>query len=34
MISLNTWNTLFEGKYGDQELNILYKDDIFVSFLK
>jgi hypothetical protein len=34
MISLNTWNTLYEGKYGDQELNILYKEDIFVSFLR
>jgi hypothetical protein len=34
MISLNTWNTLYEGKYGNQELNILYKDDIFVSFLR
>ncbi len=34
MISLNTWNTLFEGKYGDQELNILYNEDIFVSFLR
>jgi len=34
MISLNTWNTLYEGKYGDQELNILYQDDIFVSFLR
>jgi len=34
MISLNTWNTLFEGKYGTQELNILYMDDVFVSFLK
>jgi len=34
MISLNTWNTLYDGKYGNQELNILYKDDIFVSFLR
>ncbi|MDD3178462.1 MAG: hypothetical protein PHR26_02995 [Candidatus ainarchaeum sp.] len=34
MISLNTWNTLFQGKFGNQELNILYKDDIFVTFLK
>lgn len=34
MISLNTWSTLYEGKYGSQELNVLYKDDIFVSFLR
>lgn len=34
MISLNTWNTLFQGKFGNQELNILYKDDIFVTYLK
>ncbi len=34
MISLNTWNTLYEGKYADQELSVLYKDDIFVSFLR
>jgi hypothetical protein len=34
MISLNTWKTLFDGKYGNQELNILYNDDIFVSFLR
>lgn len=34
MISLNTWNTLYDGKYGNQELNILFKDDIFVSFLR
>lgn len=34
MISLNTWSTLYEGKYGNQELNLLYKDDIFVSFLR
>lgn len=34
MISLNTWDILFEGKYGSQELSILYKDDFFVSFLR
>jgi len=34
MISLNTWNTLFDGKYGNSEYSILYQDDIFVSFLK
>jgi hypothetical protein len=34
MITLNTWNTLFTGKYGSQELTILYNDDYFVSFLK
>jgi hypothetical protein len=34
MISLNTWNTLYEGKYGSSEYSILYQDDIFVSFLK
>ena len=34
MISLNTWNTLYEGKYGSSEYSILYLDDIFVSFLK
>ncbi len=34
MLSLNTWDILFEGKYGSQELTILYKDDFFVSFLK
>jgi hypothetical protein len=34
MISLSTWNTLFDGKYGSQELTILYSDDYFVSFLK
>ncbi len=34
MISLNTWDILFDGKYGSQELTILYKDDFFVSFLK
>jgi hypothetical protein len=34
MLSLNTWNTLFEGKYGSQELSILNSDDYFVSFLK
>ncbi len=34
MITLNTWNTLFTGKYGTQELTILYSGDYFVSFLK
>jgi hypothetical protein len=34
MISLNTWDVLFEGKYGSQELSLLYKDDYFVSFLR
>ncbi len=34
MISLNTWNTLYEGKYGNSEYSILYQDDIFVSYLK
>ncbi|MCK9293241.1 MAG: hypothetical protein WCY27_03315 [archaeon] len=34
MVLLSTWNTLFEGKYGNKELNILYQDDVFVSFLK
>ena len=34
MIYLNTWNNLFDGKYGNQKLDILYKDDIFVSILR
>ena len=34
MISLNTWNTLCDGRYGSSEYSILYQDDIFVSILK
>lgn len=34
MLSLSAWETIFEGKYGDQELSVLYNDDYFVSFLK
>ncbi|MDD3244554.1 MAG: hypothetical protein PHU47_00185 [Candidatus ainarchaeum sp.] len=34
MLSLSAWETIFEGKYGDQELSILYNDDYFVSFLR
>jgi len=34
MISLNTWNTLCDGRYGSLEYSILYQEDIFVSILK
>ena len=34
MISITTWDTLFQGKYASQELTILYKEDTFVSLLK
>lgn len=34
MQSINTWNTLFEGKYGDRGLSIYYEEDIIVSVVR
>lgn len=34
MLSLENWTSLYQGKYGNQELTILYKEDTFVSLLK
>ncbi|MFA5745991.1 MAG: hypothetical protein WCX82_01230 [archaeon] len=34
MIAVTTWDTLFEGKYGQKELTIFYSDDYFVSILR
>lgn len=34
MQSITTWNTLFEGKYGQKDLSIYYDEDTFVSILR
>jgi len=34
MDSLASWNTLFQGSYGNQELTLLYKEDILVTMLR
>jgi len=34
MQSINTWNTLFEGHYGEKDLSIYFEEDIFISILK